>query len=119
MDLYDATGGDDWHYNDNWGSDLPLKEWYGIYTDRNGSVTAVVLDGNGLVGELPESIGDLGYIDIYLSSNGLSGEVPSSAFRVNDIDLKAFLSCGRKCRGPPRKATVPFMGLPHARPDIV
>lgn len=87
MDLYDATGGDDWHYNDNWGSDLPLKEWYGIYTDRNGSVTAVVLDGNGLVGELPESIGDLGYIDIYLSSNGLSGEVPSSAFRVNDIDL--------------------------------
>ena len=30
MDLYDATGGDDWHYNDNWGSDLPLKEWYGI-----------------------------------------------------------------------------------------
>lgn len=87
MDLYDATGGDDWHYNDNWGSDLPLKEWYGIYTDRNGSVTAVVLDGNGLVGELPESIGDLGYIDIYLSSNGLSGEVPSSTFRVNDIDL--------------------------------
>lgn len=87
MDLYDATGGDDWHYKDNWGSDLPLKEWYGIYTDRNGSVTAVVLDGNGLVGELPESIGDLGYIDIYLSSNGLSGEVPSSAFRVNDIDL--------------------------------
>lgn len=87
MDLYDATGGDDWHYKDNWGSDLPLKEWYGIYTDRNGSVTAVVLDGNGLVGELPESIGDLGYIDIYLSSNGLSGEVPSSTFRVNDIDL--------------------------------
>ncbi|MBQ2875004.1 MAG: hypothetical protein IJE85_06875 [Bacteroidales bacterium] len=87
MDLYDATGGDDWHYNDNWGSHLPLKEWYGIYTDRNGSVTAVVLDGNGLVGELPESIGDLGYIDIYLSSNGLSGEVPSSTFRVNNIDL--------------------------------
>lgn len=87
MDLYQATGGDDWLYKDNWGSDLPLKEWYGIYTDKNGSVTAVVLDGNGLKGELPQNIGDLGYVEIYMSSNKLSGEVPSSAFRVNKLDI--------------------------------
>ena len=32
---------------------------------------------------------------------------------------KAFLSSGRKCKGPPKKATFPRMGLPQARPLMV
>ena len=32
---------------------------------------------------------------------------------------EGLLSSGRKCSGPPRKATQPRMGLPQARPEMV
>ncbi len=33
--------------------------------------------------------------------------------------MKAAFSSVRKCRGPPRKATCPRIGLPQARPEMV
>ena len=32
IDFYKATNGDNWKNNENWCSDKPLKEWYGIKT---------------------------------------------------------------------------------------
>jgi hypothetical protein len=29
-ELYILTGGDSWRRNDNWCSDAPLSEWYGL-----------------------------------------------------------------------------------------
>ena len=40
----------------------------------------------------------------------------SSSFRVR---MKAAFSSERKCKGPPKKATCPRMGLPQARPLMV
>lgn len=30
--FYNATGGDNWNNNTNWGSDKPFNEWYGVHT---------------------------------------------------------------------------------------
>jgi len=36
IDLYQATDGAHWKKNDNWGSDKPLSEWYGLTLDVRG-----------------------------------------------------------------------------------
>lgn len=51
--LYNATGGADWTHNDNWLSDEPLDEWYGVVVNGAGRVTGLHLRKNGLEGALP------------------------------------------------------------------
>ena len=36
IQFYHSTGGDNWTHNDNWCSDRPLDEWYGISYDSQG-----------------------------------------------------------------------------------
>ena len=36
--FYNATNGKNWRYNDNWLSDAPLGEWYGVNTNGDGRV---------------------------------------------------------------------------------
>ena len=57
--LYDATGGDDWSQSDNWLSDRPLEDWYGISTNADGYVDSIYLAGNELSGSIPAELGEL------------------------------------------------------------
>ena len=41
--LYNATSGPNWNINDNWLSDVPVSEWFGVTTDDNGLVTELDL----------------------------------------------------------------------------
>lgn len=50
IDLYNATGGDNWTNNTNWCSDKPLDEWYGVTTNEEGRVIRLELDDNGAYG---------------------------------------------------------------------
>lgn len=85
--FYKATGGDNWVRNDNWCSDKPVGEWYGIETDMDGLVYSINLNGNNLSGSIPESIGNLKYLkDISLESNQLNGELPASIYELNDLE---------------------------------
>ena len=63
IDLYNATGGDNWKNNTNWCSDKPVSEWYGVtcgnMVSNYGQVTSIYLDYNNLVGTIPESICNL------------------------------------------------------------
>ena len=43
MALYEATDGDNWTNNTNWGSDAPLGTWHGVTTDYRGRVTRLYL----------------------------------------------------------------------------
>lgn len=76
IDLYNATDGDNWINHENWCSDKPLNEWYGVgYWD--GRVRNLSLSENELTGSLPASMSyldDLEYMN--LSGNKLSGEIP-------------------------------------------
>lgn len=56
MALYKATDGDNWKQKDNWGSDKPLDEWYGITTGDQGRVFQIKLPDNNLKGAIPPEI---------------------------------------------------------------
>ena len=56
--LYNATGGPNWNSNDNWLSDMPIREWYGVTTD-DGRVIVLDLMENQLSGEIPPELGNL------------------------------------------------------------
>ena len=55
--LYEATDGPNWVNNENWLTDAPLGEWYGVYTDASGRVVALGL--RGLSGVIPPELGAL------------------------------------------------------------
>ena len=94
--LYNATGGPDWTRRDNWLSDKPLDDWYGITTDEFGHVLAINLSENNLTGSLPEELGDLfDLVSLQLQRNELTGSIPAElgnltslgALQLNDNNL--------------------------------
>ena len=114
MALYKATNGDCWQHCDNWGSDRPLGEWYGVQTDGNGHVFGIDLSANNLsgylpselgglirmaylflnknhlTGSLPEEIGQLTALQsLWLSENQLSGSIPSSLYQLPKLGFLA------------------------------
>ena len=93
--LYHATGGSGWWYNENWLSDAPLDEWYGIETDEDGQVTRIELTDNLLVSRLPPELGDLPRLELLsLFKNYLSGPIPPELGKLSSL-LLLFLSGNR------------------------
>ena len=96
--LYLATGGEDWQNNDNWLSDRPLDEWFGVDTDADGNVTGLALGSNGLDGELPADLGGLGRLQaVDLGDNRLRGAIPPEVGRltaIRTVDLSGNLLTG-------------------------
>ena len=56
--LYEAAGGEGWLDSDNWLSDAPLDQWYGVAADATSRVSGLDLRGNGLSGVIPPELGD-------------------------------------------------------------
>ena len=100
--FYNATGGDNWENNDNWLSDAPLGEWYGVTTDEIGRVTILDLSGNDILpypipdpvtgptgelkGEIPPELGNLtGLESLILLGGELSGKIPSTLGRLSHL----------------------------------
>ena len=75
--LYNATDGPNWVNSENWLTDAPLDEWYGIAVDGEGRVSSLRLLDNRLSGRIPPELGNLaGLTDLSLSVNNLTGEIP-------------------------------------------
>jgi hypothetical protein len=53
-----STNGANWGLNTHWLTRRPVKSWYGI-TVTGTRVTAINLEGDGLSGSIPSSIGNL------------------------------------------------------------
>ena len=77
--IYKTTNGDNWTRNDNWCSDRPLSEWYGITTDAEGNVTSINLENNNLSGSLK----------MYLSNYAKLTEL-----NVNHNQIESLSICG-------------------------
>lgn len=84
--FYNALGGDNWYNNENWCSDKPLDEWYGINTSL-GNVIEISLSGNNLSGELPKEIKNLVRLNtLYLEANmALEGAIPDEIIHLKDL----------------------------------
>ena len=78
IDFYHATNGDDWDNNEGWLGDPGTEcDWYGVSCqEQDGSVLGygLVLVGNGLSGEIPDSFGDAdGLTEFAAGYNEISG----------------------------------------------
>ena len=78
-DMYHSMNGPRWVNHSNWGSDLPLGEWYGVTTNKSGIVVKLILPSNNLQGSIPSSICYLEYLcELDLRLNQLSGPIPDT-----------------------------------------
>ena len=85
--LYNATNGENWFRSDNWLSDAPLGESYGVTTNDDGRVIALVLDANNLSREIPAELGSLSNLgSLSLDSNELSGEIPPELGSLSNLE---------------------------------
>ena len=75
--LYNATDGPNWSNNDNWLTEAPLRDWYGVLVDSNDRVVGLWLYKNGLNGTIPAELGSLTNLQsLYLHENQLTGGIP-------------------------------------------
>ena len=85
MELYKSTNGANWKDNTNWGSSMSICTWIGVTCDSNGRVGSLSLSANNLVGQIPESLGELSELTaLYLYANQLTGALPQS---LANLDL--------------------------------
>ena len=90
--LYDATNGANWSSNDNWKTDEPLGQWFGVrINNSDGRVTRLDLNYNQLSGTIPAELGNLSSLtELELGGNQLSGTIPvelGNLTRLTTLDL--------------------------------
>ena len=88
MALYNATDGPNWVNAENWLSDRPLGDWYGVDTNDSGRIVSLDLRGewdseaglpipHGLSGSIPPELGGLANLaNLDLGNNNLTGPIP-------------------------------------------
>ncbi len=92
--LYNSTDGPYWDYSDNWLSNAPLGEWYGVITDAEGRVIQLFLHKNELSGQIPPELGNLANLTgLNLSGNHLSRQIPPELGQLESTGLGALPPC--------------------------
>ncbi len=87
--FYEATGGPDWIHNENWLTDAPLGEWYGVEVDDQGRVVELELGfvANRLTGRIPRELGNLANLEsLYLHENDLTGPIPPELGNLANLE---------------------------------
>ncbi len=85
--LYHLTGGADWTNSENWLTEAPIDEWYGVTTDAAHQVLSIDLRSNRLVGPIPSELGRLSSLtSLLLSNNELAGPIPSELGQLSRLE---------------------------------
>ena len=87
--LYRGTGGAYWNESGGWSGDDPVEEWHGVAADSLGHVTELALEGNGLTGRLPSTLGDMLRMTVLrIADNALSGRLPRSLTALTLVEFR-------------------------------
>ncbi len=87
--LYEALDGDNWTNNENWCSNRPLEEWEGVIVDYyEGYVTALLLRGNNVKGEIPDEVRYLTNLELLQM-----GDNEVSYFNLSNMPNLKILEC--------------------------
>ena len=111
--LYEATDGDNWTDSDNWLTDAPLGEWFGIQTDDDGRVTVIDFNScNELHGPLPRELGNLTNLILlrFCDFNLITGELPSELSNLVNLQSLVFLDSQLSGRIPPWLGSLTELG---------
>jgi hypothetical protein len=82
VELFETCGGRFWSRKDNWCSERPIREWYGVSVNVEGFVFELHLSNNNLAGPFPDSIMYLTRLEVInLDYNQLSGDIPEYALQ--------------------------------------
>ncbi len=85
IDFYNSTNGASWTNNSNWNTSNPIDTWHGV-TVVDECVTGLNLVNNGLVGQIPASLGELSELtSLILLNNDLDGEIPSEVSNLSNL----------------------------------
>lgn len=78
--LFNALDGPNWTNNENWLSNLPVRDWYGVATDDQAKVIGLDLSNNNLKGQLPPVLAELIHLrSLILTNNAaLAGSIPKA-----------------------------------------
>lgn len=85
--IYKALDGDNWEYNENWCSDKPLSEWWGVRT-RNGFVDYLYIVDKRDIGprvDMPDDICNLEYLTHLVIENTDVDKLPN---KISDLSLR-------------------------------
>jgi len=101
--LYRATSGANWSNRENWLTDAPMGDWYGV-TTAGGNVTVLDLTYNGLVGPVPHELGDLADLRVLdLRYNEISGPIPPELGNLTNLrrlDFGGYAPYDSRLSGP-------------------
>ena len=124
--LYHATDGPNWVNNENWLTNAPLGEWYGVDTDASGRVVGLNLSGDwdsearkdvthGLSGPIPRELGDLTSLrQLILHNNDLRGPIPTELGNLANLEILGLAYNDLRGRIPPELgnlASLEFLSL--------
>ncbi len=84
--LYEGTRGTAWTNDDNWLSDRPMGEWFGVTTNAEDRVVQLSLSRNNLRGPIPLELAGLSELfGLNISWNRLSGPIPAELGRLSRL----------------------------------
>ena len=97
--FYRATGGNGWDRKDNWLSDAPVWQWYGVDANLQGRVVQLRILQNNLRGKIPSQLADMDQLErlIVVNNIQLEGEIPSSLGNLEN--LKTLRIAGNRLTG--------------------
>lgn len=84
MALYNATGGDNWSQNTNWGTTELVSTWHGV-TVRGERVAGLSLSNNNLQGDMPVEIGNLTALEDFIMNNNNITDIPDEICNLTNL----------------------------------
>ena len=85
--LWHSANGAAWVDSENWLSQEPVSEWYGVSVDSTGRIVGLRLARNNVSGALPSALGDLVHLrTLALQDNGMVGRLPVGIGNLRNLE---------------------------------